>query len=154
MRFSSSLIALFLGLSASIVSASLPIICRHLKTKNHGCERYVEGSDITGVLTTLDLGLMDSVCDCIKACLDRPLTCASYVYKFTSAEGVIKNKRDCTLYSDFNLPSGVEVVFDLNDPRNVNITTVTSNPDTGGLVPEAFKDENLNTTSDEDAVSG
>jgi hypothetical protein len=54
------------------------------------------------------------------------------------------------LYSDFNLPADVTVVFKEHDHRNVNIDIVAANPDAGGPVPEAV----MGTNPDEDAVSG
>jgi hypothetical protein len=67
--------------------------------------------------------------------------------------------RTCTLYSQFNLPSQVTIEIDLNNANNKNIngaeiTANGNNPQPGSLVPQAFKDANLNTTQDDDAFSG
>jgi peptidoglycan hydrolase-like protein with peptidoglycan-binding domain len=67
--------------------------------------------------------------------------------------------RTCTLYSQFNLPSAVVIEINLNSTLNNNInaaeiTMMNNNPQNGATVPQAFKDANLNTTPDDDAVSG
>jgi hypothetical protein len=67
--------------------------------------------------------------------------------------------RTCTLYSQFNLPSDVTIDINLKSPLNVNvgvaeIIKLGNNPQPGALVPQAFKDAALNTTADDDAVSG
>jgi hypothetical protein len=61
--------------------------------------------------------------------------------------------------SDFNLPSDVTIQFDLKNPNNTNINADTiieegNNPHKGGLVPQAFKDANLDTKPDDEAISG
>ena len=60
------------------------------------------------------------------------------------------------LDSNFVLPPDVTIEFDVNSPNNVNIQPLSSdnNPQAGGLAPEAFKDKNLDTIADPDAVSG
>ena len=60
------------------------------------------------------------------------------------------------LDSDFNLPANVTIEFDVNNANNVNLQPLSSanNPQVGSLIPEAFKDTNLNTTADHHAVSG
>ena len=68
-------------------------------------------------------------------------------------------RRTCTLYSQFNLPSQVAIEIDLNNGLNKNINAAEiiangNNPQAGSLVPEAFKDANLNTVTDDDAFSG
>ena len=114
---------------------------------------------MTGVVTEVDLvfPLIQNECDCIQQCLIRPTLCAAYVYKFTGAS--VGGHRTCTLYSQFNLPSAVTLEFDLANGNNKNInggeiTALGNNPQTGAPVPQAFKDANLNTTADPDAVSG
>ena len=57
------------------------------------------------------------------------------------------------------MPAGVTLEFDLNsgNNRNINgaeITANGNNPQAGAPVPQAFKDINLNTIADPDAVSG
>jgi hypothetical protein len=139
----------------------LELICPGLRTENNGCIRYTKGFDVTGVITEVDLTFpqIKDECDCIQACLNRPTTCANYVWKFSTAASVKSGHRTCTLYSNFNLPSAVTVEIDLNSPlnQNINAQTITAdgnNPQAGALVPQAFKDVNLNTIADPDAVSG
>jgi hypothetical protein len=91
--------------------------------------------------------------------LNRPTTCANYVYKFSTPASVKSGHRTCTLYSDFNLPADVTIEFDLNSNQNVNINAQEiiangNNPHAGGPVPQAFKDINLDTVPDDGAVSG
>ena len=136
-------------------------ICHHLNPQTGGCIRYTKGYDVTGVLTEVDLThpLIKSACDCIQQCLDRPGTCANYVYKFSTRESVLSGHRTCTLYSNFNLPADVTVQVDLASPNNKNIngaqlTANGNNPQAGALVPRAYKDANLNTVPDPQAVSG
>jgi hypothetical protein len=119
------------------------------------------GFDVTGVVTEVDLTFPEikDACDCIQACLDRPTTCATYVYKFSTPASVQSGHRTCTLYSQFNLPADVTLEFDLNSTNNKNINgaEIVANgnePQAGSLVPQAFKDKNLNTTPDDEAVSG
>lgn len=121
----------------------------------------VKGFDITGVVTEVDLKFpqVKSACDCIDECLKRPTTCANWVYKFSTVDSVKSGHRTCTLYSQFNLPSNVAIEIDLNNGNNKNINAQEiiangNNPQLGGLVPRAFKDVNLNTVADHDAVSG
>jgi hypothetical protein len=110
----------------------------------------------------VDLTYKDGIkneCDCIQACLNRPGTCANYVWKFSTAESVKSGHRTCTLYSDFNLPSQVAIEIDLASPLNKNINADEiiaegNNPHEGGPVPQTFKDKNLNTIPDDRAVSG
>lgn len=135
-------------------------ICPYLKTKTHdnGCIRYTRGFDVTGVLTEVDLAFptIQDECDCIQQCLDRLGTCANYVWKFSTPESVMSGHRTCTLYSNFNIPANVTIAFDVNNPANQNIQVLapSNNPQQGALVPQAFKDVNLNTTADPHAVSG
>jgi hypothetical protein len=60
------------------------------------------------------------------------------------------------LDSNFNLPPDVTTEFDVHSSNNVNIQplSASNNPQAGALAPEAFKDKNLDTTADPDAVSG
>jgi hypothetical protein len=119
------------------------------------------GFDVTGVVTEVDLTfpLVQNVCDCIQQCLDRPTTCASYVYKFSTPASVLAGHRTCTLYSQFNLPADVVLDFNLNSTLNVNINAAEilmmgNNPQKGAPVPQTFMDVNLNTTADNDSFSG
>ncbi|KAK9371413.1 hypothetical protein V1509DRAFT_614607 [Lipomyces kononenkoae] len=141
--------------------ASQDVICRGLNTQDDGCIRYTRGFDVTGVVTEVDLTFpqVRDECDCIQECLNRPGTCANYVWKFSTSDAVQSGHRTCTLYSNFNLPSQVVLEFDLNSTNNMNINAdeiiaAGNNPQMGALVPQAFKDVNLNTTADPDAVSG
>lgn len=126
-------------------------ICPRLETQDNGCIRYTRGFDVTGVTTEVDLQVKDE-CDCIQECLKQPGMCANYVWKFSTAASVKSGHRTCTLYSNFNLPLDVTLGFDLNNSTNFKI--LNTNPQPGSLVPQAFKDLNLNTTPDPDAVSG
>jgi hypothetical protein len=119
-----------------------------------------KGFDVTGVVTEVDLTFpqIQNECDCIQACLDRPTTCASYVYKFSTPASVQSGHRTCTLYSQFNLPADVTVQYDLDNKNNKNINAKeilanNNNPQAGAPVPQAFKDVN-GTIPDDDAVSG
>jgi hypothetical protein len=124
------------------------------------CTLDVKGFDVTGVVTEVDLmfPLIKDECDCIQQCLDRPTTCAAYVWKFSTPASVQEGHRTCTLYSQFNLPSGVAIEINTNSTLNKNINApqliaMGNNPQAGGRVPQAFKDMN-NTVPDNDAVSG
>ena len=136
-------------------------ICPNLKVSDKGCIRYVKGFDVTGVVTEVDLTfpLIQDECDCIQQCLDRPTTCAAYVWKFSTPASVQSGHRTCTLYSQFNLPTDVTIDINVNSTLNENINApellqMGNNPQTGAPVPQAFKDINLNTIPDPDAVSG
>jgi hypothetical protein len=61
--------------------------------------------------------------------------------------------------SQFNLPAEVAIVIDVGNSSNANINAEElvangNNPQMGALVIQTFKDANLNTTVDNDAVSG
>ena len=58
-----------------------------------------KGFDVTGVVTEVDLKFpeINDACDCIQACLNRPTTCASWVWKFSTADSVMAGHRTCTL---------------------------------------------------------
>lgn len=131
-------------------------ICPDLKTIDGGCIRYTRGFDVTGVTTEVDLVYpqVKNECDCIQECLNQLGTCANYVWKFSTPESVQSGHRTCTLYSDFNLPLDVTLAFDVNNSANIQVLNPDNNPQPGALVPQAFKDINLNTTADPDAVSG
>jgi hypothetical protein len=116
---------------------------------------------VTGVVTEVDLTFptVQNECDCIQQCLDRPSTCATYVYKFSTPASVQSGHRTCTLYSQFNLPSAVVIDYNLNSTLAMNINAAEimqngNNPQAGAPVAQAFKDVNLNTIPDKDAVSG
>src|ERR1700684_4213514 len=114
-----------------------------------------KGFDVTGVVTEVDLTFpkVKNVCDCIQECLNRPTTCATYVYKFSTPASVESGHRTCTLYSQFNLPADVTLDFNLTSPLHQNINAAEiellgNNPQMGSAVPQAFKDVNLNTVPD------
>lgn len=169
MHFASALLASLLSIGVFAgpletrggMGEGLPLLCPGLKTQNNGCLRYTRGFDVTGVVTEIDLTFpqVRTECDCIQECLNRPGKCANYVYKFSTPQSVKSGHRTCTLYSDFNLPPKVTLQFNLKSPNNMNINAEEiidngNNPHAGGTVPQAFKDVNLNTTPDPDAVSG
>ncbi len=141
--------------------SGLPLICPGLNTQEGGCVRYTRAFDVTGVVTEVDLVFpqVRTECDCIRECLNRLGTCANYVWKFSTPQSVRSGNRTCTLYSDFNLPPQVTLQMDLTSPNNSNINAAAiiargHNPHVGSLVPQAFKDANLSTIPDPDAVSG
>jgi hypothetical protein len=161
-------------------AGGLKRICPNLPTMENGCVRCTfppdpgpsharltgrrpdtRGFDVTGVVTEVDLTFpqIQNECDCIQECLNRPTTCATYVYKFSTPASVQSGHRTCTLYSQFNLPADVTLEFDLNSGNNVNINAAEilangNNPQAGAPVPQAFMDINLNTIPDTQAVSG
>lgn len=123
-------------------------ICPHLKTQDQGCVRYTRGYDVTGVLTTVTPDV-DNECDCIEECIKAAISCANYVWKFND-QGT---RRTCTLYSNFNLPSNVTVVYD-EPPTSPNqgYEPIAGGPtQSGGLVPKATTPSG---EIDEDAISG
>ncbi|KAB8265396.1 hypothetical protein BDV32DRAFT_144686 [Aspergillus pseudonomiae] len=136
--------------------SSQALICPGLKTVNNGCIRYTRGFDVTGVTTEVDLKFphVKNECDCIQECLKRLDSCANYVWKFSTPESVKSGHRTCTLYSNFNLPPKTNLDFNVDKSTNIQLLSPENNPQMGGLVPQAFKDQNLNTTPDPDAVSG
>jgi hypothetical protein len=124
-------------------------ICPHLKTQDQGCIRYTRGYDVTGVLTTVTPDV-NNECDCIEECIKAATSCANYVWKFND-QGT---RRTCTLYSNFNLPPNVTVVYDEPPtPPNQGYNPISGGSPTqsGGLVPEATKPSG---EIDEGAVSG
>jgi len=113
-------------------------ICGNV-VKGGGCIRYVEGYDITGTTTEVDLVFPEiaNVCDCINACLKRGSSCANFVYKFTTPS----KHRSCTLYSNFNLPPSVTIGF--NKTSSVDINQVGQSslpPQQGSLAPHCTQD--------------
>jgi hypothetical protein len=162
----------------------------------------VKGFDVTGVVSEVDLTFPEinglspfpleknfqktipnafaciDACDCIQACLDRPGTCAAYVYKFSTGDAVLSGHRTCTLCkfrfsfplqlssdlqvsidSQFNLPANVTIEIDVSNENNTNINgdelvANGNNPQAGAAVSMTFMDFNLNSTQDNDAVSG
>ncbi len=108
---------------------------------------------MTGVTTEVDIFAsagIHSACDCIAACLKAAATCTNWVYKFTFKPGD-DGKRSCTLYSSPNLPSGVNITFDLGASQGTG--SVQSNPQLGGGAPFTFLDA-AGTIKDKFGVSG
>jgi hypothetical protein len=130
-------------------------ICPNLKVADRGCIRYTRGFDVTGVVTEVDLTfpLVRNECDCIQECLNRPTTCANYVWKFSTPASIQSGHRTCTLYSQFNLPTDVTIEVNVGMSKNVALLQPGNNPQAGGAVPQAFKDIN-GTIPDNEAVSG
>ena len=123
-------------------------ICTHLKTQDKGCVRYTRGYDVTGVLTTVTPDVRDE-CACIEECIKAPDSCDTYVWKYND-QGT---RRTCTLYSNFNLPSNVTVVYEEPPTApNHGYDPISGGPtQVGGLVPKAT---NPAGEIDEGAVSG
>jgi hypothetical protein len=128
---STTLLSLLILTSASALTpraaaVGLTPICPGLKTVDKACIRYTSGFDVTGVVTEVALAfpLIKTACDCIQQCLDRPTSCATYVYKFTSPAAVASGHRTCTLYSQFNLPSAVTIDVNLTASVDVNAAEV------------------------------
>ena len=143
-------LALVLLASPHTLAHALAPICGNV-IKGGGCIRYVEGYDVTGTTTEVDLFFPEvaSVCDCIKACYKRGSSCANFVYKFTTPS----KHRSCTLYSNFNLPPSVTIGF--NKTSSVDITEIgqSSLPaQAGSLVPHCTKDGS--TGHDPKCISG
>lgn len=121
-----------------------------------GCVRYFQGIDMTGVVTEVDLYASDgieSACDCIAACLSRPLSCTNWVYKHTFLPALDSGKRSCTLYSSPNLPTNVTLAYNLANSTGFDKLSPGNNPQTGGSALFTFKDSN-NTIRDLGGVSG
>jgi hypothetical protein len=115
-----------------------------------------QGIDMTGVVTEVDLYAKDgiiSACDCIAACLERPLSCTSWVYKHTFVPSMDDGLRSCTLYSNPNLPTNVTLSFDLGNSTGYSLLRPGNNPQPGGAAPLTFMDANM-TTVDPYGVSG
>ncbi len=111
-------------------------------TNEGGCVRYFRGVDITGVVTEQHFFFndgVDSACDCIKKCLERPLSCTNWVFKHTFMDGD-GGYRSCTLYSSPNLPSNVTLAYDLNNSAGFDLLQAANNPQAGAPVPLTFYD--------------
>lgn len=118
-----------------------------------GCVRYVKGYDITGVANEIDLDCkkVHSACDCLHECLKRNGTCASFVWKHTVPLSVNPH-RQCTLYSNFNLPPDVKIMIDVANSANTGL--IGANPQIGGGVPKCTHDNTPDGRPDHDCVSG
>jgi len=119
----------------------------HLNVPNgkSGCVRYFQGIDMTGVVTEVDLYAKDgihSACDCIAACLERPLSCTNWVYKHTFVPSKDGGKRSCTLYSSPNLPTNVTLDYNLDKSTGFSLLQPANNPQAGGGAPLTFLDAN------------
>lgn len=117
------------------------------------CSRMVKGYDITGVTNTVVLSQgphLRDACDCAKMCLLVNSTCSSYVWKFNGPPS--RDRRVCILYSNFNLPSGVTLGFDLDTTMNGG--EIENNPQGGGAVPHCLDKSQDPNSRDPDCVSG
>ena len=122
----------------------------------NGCTRYVKGFDITGVTTEVDLTFaangITNAQDCFNKCATNPATCVSWVWKFTTDP----NHRTCTLYSNFNLPSQVNIAYNIaGSTANINndkLMANNNNPQMGANVPQCTLFNS--TTPDHDCLSG
>ena len=103
-----SVLALFpLFLSVAVAAPTIgarddddqPRLCPRLNVKGGGCIRYVQGFDVTGVTTEIDLTFPEvkTKCECVEECLKRKETCNNYVWKFSTPESVQTGYRTCTL---------------------------------------------------------
>jgi hypothetical protein len=74
-------------------------------------------------MTEVDLSfpLIQNERHCIQQCLDRPTTCAAYVWKFNTPASVQQSHRTSTLYSQFNLPSDIAIEINRNRTLNKNM---------------------------------
>jgi len=130
----------------------------NLKVPDHqsGCVRYFQGFDMTGVVTEIDLYFktdgINSACDCIAACLNRIDICTNWVFKHTFSD-LDSGKRSCTLYSTTNLPTAVNLGYNLTDSQNFEILQDQNNPQMGALAPYTFRDA-ANKVRDPFGVSG
>ncbi len=107
---------------------------------------------MTGIVTEIHLLAHDginSACDCIAACLNRPATCTNWVFKNASVPGD-QGKRSCTLYSSPNLPTGVTLVYDTDHSKGFK-PLPQGNTQAGALVPLTTLD---GTAPDRFGVSG
>jgi len=103
------------------------------------CWSYVEGFDITGVTNKVTINNVMDPCVCVKACLDQNATCTNWVWKFTSET----QKRSCTLYSNFNLPSAVTIQIDTSaTSQSADLGEIDGNPQGGGAAPMCFENGN------------
>jgi hypothetical protein len=61
-------------------NVEIQAICPDLQGVKDGCTRYTRGFDVTGAVTETDFTFpqVNSACDCIQECLNRPGTCANY----------------------------------------------------------------------------
>jgi hypothetical protein len=120
-----------------------------------GCVRYFPGIDITGVVTMVNLYHKDginSACDCVSACLERPESCTNWVFKHTFVGAAIDdNLRSCTLYSSPNLPKNVTLDYDLAASSGFGFVGMNAQP--GCDAPLTFLDSGL-TQPDKYGVSG
>jgi len=124
-----------------------PLICTDdlyssIGLDSGGCSRYFQGFDVTGTTNYVSVGSSDTIatsCDCMLQCQQQNATCSAWVWKFTAPN---QDTRQCTLYSNFNLPS------------SVNITSNTNKLQLGGAVPSCTMDGTNTTDADPDCYSG
>lgn len=111
-------------------------ICKGIAT-TPGCKRFVTGFDLTGTTDEIDLtrnkfhknGVPD-VCSCIEKCKAAANTCVAWVWKFTGSQGTYRN---CTLYSNFNLPLDVNQQI-LDVQHGEHAAPKQGNPQAGALI--------------------
>jgi len=131
------------------IQPGLKAICPHVVEE--GCVRYFQGFDITGVTTEVDLTIQNGIfspCDCLAACKLRNTTCDNWVWKFTDPSG----HRTCTLYSSFNLPSGVTIQYNAQSSTNILNLQPGNNPQAGSTIPQCTLDGTNGV--DPDCISG
>ncbi|KAK6503694.1 hypothetical protein TWF481_008698 [Arthrobotrys musiformis] len=141
-------------------------ICKGIITKHRfpnlqapnncgGCVRYYRGIDMTGVVTEVHFyhPKVRNACDCAAKCLERPNNCTNWVWKHTFMPDVDGGKRSCTLYSSPNLPSDVNLAYNLDLSQGFLPLDPKNNPQNGSAAPLTFLDA-ANTIPDRFGVSG
>jgi hypothetical protein len=111
---------------------------------------------MTGVVTEIDLYFKNGIrtaCDCISACLSAPATCTNWVFKHTFVPALDSGKRSCTLYSSPNLPTGVNLWYNLSGSSGFEPLQPINNPQDGALAPFTFQNSAM-TKQDPFGVSG
>ena len=162
MQFSATVVLALLSLVSAAPhykqnEAEVPILFKSAKLAPQGCTRYVKGYDITGVTTEVDLTFagtpsIRSAQDCFDSCASSPTTSVSWVWKFSTDPA----HRTCTLYSNFNLPSAVNIAFNVGGSTpNINANKLmanTNNPQNGVAVPPCTRFNS--TIMDHNCLSG
>ena len=115
----------------------------------------VMGFDVTGVVSEVDLTFPEiqgtvklvaknlhahvnsptDACDCIQACLDRPTTCAAYVWKFSTPDSVTAGYRTCTLCKSTHrsthiryLTNVIQILNSIFHPKSPSLLTSRIQP--------------------------
>lgn len=138
-------------LCATVRGNGLGPICGDItNVTDSGCVRYFKGYDVTGVTNNVELPNITSACDCAKACAAANTTCNNWVWKWPEDPASTLNRRSCTLYSNFLLPSGVTIAINVTQSAVGNLDPA-DNPQTGSnLQPCTFP----NGTRDAECFSG